>query len=284
MPPASVMISSPYDPDARYAKKHTTSWVGYKVHLTETCESNQPHLITHVETTLAPITDDQVTQPIHEALKSQDLLPNKHIVDTGYLDAELLAQTKQEYEIELIGPTRNDYHWQSAEGKGFAAANFSVDWEKQSVICPEGKMNSSWSTAVDKWGNEVVKIKFASSDCAVCPSLNCCTRSKRKRRTVTLRNQPHYQALQAARQRETTTEFKEEYARRAGIEGTMSEGVRVHHLRRTRYIGLEKTHLQHLMTAVAINFKRLFSWLTGVPLATTRVSSFAQLMANPVAS
>jgi transposase len=119
IPPASVMISSPYDRDARYAKKHTTTWVGYKVHLTETCESNQPHLITHVETTPAPITDDQATQPIHESLKSKDLLPSQHIVDTGYLDAELLATTKQQYSVELIGPTRNDYHWQSKEGKVF---------------------------------------------------------------------------------------------------------------------------------------------------------------------
>ena len=128
IPPASLMIGSPYDPDAHYAKKHTTSWVGYKVHLTETCEPNQPHLITHVETTKAPITDNQVTQLIHEALKTKNLLPNKHLVDTGYIDAELLAQTKQQYEMELIGPTRDDYHWQSAEGKGFAAANFSVCW------------------------------------------------------------------------------------------------------------------------------------------------------------
>lgn len=283
IPPASVMISSPYDPDARYAKKHTTTWVGYKVHLTETCESNQPHLITHVETTPAPITDDQATQPIHEALKSKDLLPSQHIVDTGYLDAELLATTKQQYDVELIGPTRNDYHWQSKEGKGFAAANFSVDWEQKFVTCPEGKINSSWSPVVDKWGNKVVKIKFASSDCSVCPSLNCCTRSKNKRRTVTLRTQLNYQALHAARQRETTTEFKKEYARRAGIEGTMSEAIRVHHLRRTRYVGLDKTHLQHLITAVAINLKRLFNWLTEVPLATTRISQYSQLMINPVA-
>ncbi|MEO0935999.1 MAG: transposase, partial [Cyanobacteria bacterium J06641_2] len=172
IPPASVMISSPYDLDAHYAKKQTTTWVGYKVHLTETCESNQPHLITHVETTSAPITDDQATPAIHESLKSQDLLPSQHIVDTGYLDAELLAITEQQYGVELIGPTRNDYHWQSREGKGFAAANFSVNWKEQSVTCPEGKTSSSWSSAVDKWGNKVVKIKFASSDCAVCPSLN----------------------------------------------------------------------------------------------------------------
>ncbi len=78
--------------------------------------------------------------------------------------------------------------------------------------------------------------------------------------------------------------FVSEYARRAGIEGTMSEGVRVHHLRRTRYIGLEKTHLQHLMTAVAINLKRLFNWLMGIPLATTRISRLAQLMTDPAAS
>ncbi|MEN9869219.1 MAG: hypothetical protein RLZZ171_202 [Cyanobacteriota bacterium] len=168
--------------------------------------------------------------------------------------------------------------------KVLSKANFSVDCQQQSVTCPEGKINSSWSPVVDKWGNKVVKIKFASSDCSVCPSLNSCTRSKNKRRTVTLRTQLNYQALQAARQRETTTEFKEEYARRAGIEGTMSEAIRVNHLRRTRYIGLKKTHLQHLMTAVAINFKRLFNWLLGVPLATTRSSRYSQLMTNSIAS
>ena len=64
----------------------------------------------------------------------------------------------------------------------------------------------------------------------------------------------------------------------------MSEGVQMHHLRRTRYIGLAKTHLQHLMTAVAINLKRLFNWLMAIPLATTRISRSSQLMTNPTAS
>lgn len=69
---------------------------------------------------------------------------------------------------------------------------------------------------------------------------------------------------------------------RAGIEGTLSEGIRVHGLRRARYIGLAKTHLQHLMTATAINFKRIFHWLSGVPQTTTRTSQFAKLMAQSV--
>jgi transposase len=90
-PPASIMRSSPYEPDAHYAKKRTTSWVGYKVHLSETCEPGELHLITNVETTPAPVADGDVTESIHKSLFNNNLLPSKHIVDTGYLDAELLV-------------------------------------------------------------------------------------------------------------------------------------------------------------------------------------------------
>lgn len=72
---------------------------------------------------------------------------------------------------------------------------------------------------------------------------------------MTIRPEQQYKALQIARQRETTTDYKQEYDRRAGIEGTLSQGVRAHGLRRARYVGLAKTHLQHLMTAAAINLK-----------------------------
>jgi predicted membrane-bound mannosyltransferase len=76
--------------------------------------------------------------------------------------------------------------------------------------------------------------------------------------------------------------FAMEYRRRAGIEGTLSAGVRALHSRRARYIGLAKTHLQHALTAAAINLVRLGAWLGGQPLARTRQSAFARLMAQPV--
>ena len=69
--------------------KHTTQWVGYKVHLTETCEDDLPHLITHVDTTIGRAADSAASPKIHAALQQRDLLPATHIVDTGYLDAEL---------------------------------------------------------------------------------------------------------------------------------------------------------------------------------------------------
>jgi len=279
-PPASTMISSPYEPDAHYAKKKSTSWVGYKVHLSETCEPDELHLITNVETTPGPIADRDVTETIHDSLANNNILPSKHIVDAGYLDSELLVNSQDPHQVDLFGPTRLDCGWQAKEGKGFAASDFTVDWENQSATCPEGKTSISWTPVLDVRDNEVIQIKFANADCSSCPSLDLCTHSKRQRRTVTIRPEAQYKALQMARERETTPEYKEEYACRAGIEGTLSEGVRAHGLRRARYIGMAKTHLQHLMTATAINFKRIYNWLQGTPQATTRTSQFAKLMAQ----
>ena len=50
-------------------------------------------------------------------------------------------------------------------------------------------------------------------------------------------------------------------------------------VRRARYRGLPKTHLQHVLTAVATNLLRLDAWLQGVPFAKTRTSRFAALAA-----
>jgi len=92
-----------------------------------------------------------------------------------------------------------------------------------------------------------------------------------------LRPQAHHEALQAARRRQQTVAFKEQYAARAGVEGTLSQGVRAFPLRQARYLGQAKTHLQHLLIAVAINLVRVVAGLAGTPQAQTRTSSFAAL-------
>ncbi len=96
---------------------------------------------------------------------------------------------------------------------------------------------------------------------------------------ITIRPQEQYVALHAARERETTRGFREEYDRRAGIEATMSQGIRACGLRRCRYVGLAKTHRQHVLTAAAINFVRVSEWVAGTPVAKTRRSAFVALMA-----
>jgi hypothetical protein len=124
-----------------------------------------------------------------------------------------------------------------------------------------------------------MRIRFSTADCKACALKPRCTRSAR--RLLTPRRQEEHEALQAARAREAEGAFAAEFQRRAGIEGTLSQGVRAMHLRRARYIGPAKTHLQHVLTAATINLARLAAWLAGEPRARTRQSSFVRLMAQP---
>lgn len=275
-PPSAGMISSPYDPDARYATKRTTSWTGYKVHLSETCDDDLPRLITHVETAPGPAADGDATPTIHHALAAKDLLPDLHIVDTGYLDAELLLASRNDYGVELLGPTRRDQRWQARAKEGFGMAAFAIDWERRRAICPRGCTSIQWDERTDVRGNASIHIRFARADCSSCPCRAQCT--KAPRRSIAICPRAQYEALQGRRAEQETEAFAAEYARRAGIEGTISQGVRAFGLRRARYIGTAKTHLQHILTAAAIDFVRVAAWLDDVPLARTRRSAFVTLM------
>jgi transposase len=237
LPPASLRQDSPYDPEAHYGNKRTTTWTGFKLHLTETCDEDQPHLITHVETTMATVPDTEVTAPIHEALSAKHLSPSDHLVDAGYVDADVLITSQLKHQIRLVGPVRGDVHWQAKEAKGYDISCFTIDWEQRTVTCPQGCHSSKWAYARDGNGCETIQVRFRHSDCTPCPSRSLCTKAKKDPRELTLRPCQEHLALQTARREQQTEAFKEEYAKRAGIEGTISQAVRAFELRRSRYLG-----------------------------------------------
>jgi transposase len=271
--PAAQLITSPYDLDARNGKKRATFWTGYKVHFTQTCDEEAPQLITHVGTTPAPLSDEGVLSTIHAELTEKELLPGQHLVDSGYVTIANLVQSQSDYGVDLVGPTLKT-HWYQAE-TGYDLTHFSIDWEAETVTCPQGRTSSSW-TPVQDAGKSLIKVKFSQSDCKVCPARACCTGTTR--RTLTLHPREQMQALFAARKRENTDEFKDSYRHRAGIEGTHSQAVRTMGLRRSRYIGLPKTHLGHVAVAAAVNLIQLMSWLRGEAPEQTRTSSFKRVM------
>jgi transposase len=277
LPPAEQLIVSPYDTEARFSVKRDTEWCGYKVHLTETCDADQPHVITNVETTPSTTPDVSVTEAIHQHLAEQDTLPGEHLVDAGYVDAQLLADSEQEHSIDLIGPAPRDTSWQALAGQGFDLASFSIDWEQEQATCPQGVQSACWFTRQDQYGTPVVYVKFPKKICQSCPARKQCTRSKAEPRTLKLRPEAHYQALHKARKRQKSEQFKQQYAARAGVEGSISQGTRSFGLRRSRYVGLAKTHLQHVLTAIAIDMARLADWFEGTEIASTRCSAFAAL-------
>jgi transposase len=273
LPLAARLISTPYDPDARFSQKRDTQWTGYKVHLTETCDDDTPNLITDVTTTAATTPDVATLPSIQANLARRGLVPREQIVDSGYMAAEQLVTSQSEYGIELLGPVGQDQSWQARAGAGFAQAQFTIDWESQQAICPQGERSVDWQLGQA----QTLEIGFAASSCAACAVRAACTQSAKRPRRLRVQLREHYQALQQARERQHSEVFKQAYASRAGIEGTISQGTRSQDLRRTRYRGFPKTRLMHYLVAAALNFVRVAAWLAETPRGHTRRSAFAAL-------
>ena len=174
---------------------------------------------------------------------------------------------------------RPDTSWQAQAGQGYAVSAFAVDWQAKTVTCPQGHRSANWVVNHDPWGTGTVHVGFAKAACRACPSRPVCTRAKAAPRALTLRREGRHEAIQAMRKRQDTPEWRALYGARAGIEGCLSQGIRLCDLRRSRYVGLAKTHLQHVATAAALNLARLDAWLRGRPRAATRTSRFVRLMA-----
>jgi transposase len=276
MPEAAHRIESPYEVEARYSTKRAMDWVGYKVHLTESCDEGFPHLITDVHTTAATATDVKQLSAIQDGLARSGLLPAEQLADSSYVCGSNLVSSHTR-QIDLVGPPYKDNTWQAKADEGFDVANFRIDWEKKTVSCPRERKSIRWSKTKTARGRKMIHVEFDPDDCAACPSRPLCTRAKSLPRALTLQPKEEHEAIQIARRRQKTEEFASVYSRRAGVEGTISQGVRAFGLRQARYRGLGRTHLQEVATAAAINVGRLADWLNGVPSAITRRSQLAAL-------
>ena len=178
MPSPAELISSPYDIEARYSTKRDVEWVGYKVHLTETCDEDRPHLIVNVETTPATTPDDNMIEVVHESLEERDLLPGAHLVDKGYTDSRVLIDSRHRYGVTIVGPVADDPSWQARAGEGFDKGSFVVDWERQVVTCPAGQESLSWLPSTYPQKGVIFEARFARKDGTPCPLRSRCTKAK----------------------------------------------------------------------------------------------------------
>ena len=277
LPKAAEGLESPYDVEARYRHKRDTQWTGYMVHVTETCGSGDPHLLTHVHTTSAAVHEAKCTDDIEQALADKALAPQDLFVDSAYVSAELLVKSREVHGIALRGPTRPNLSWQKRTAGAYGLEHFVIDWERRQVRCPQGKTSVTWSTS-NATGRPLIQARFSRRDCGACASRELCTRAKAPiARMLHFSPQRPYEALRAAQAWYASEEGRRQYACRAGIEGTISQGVRAFGMRRSRYRGLGKTHLQNLAIASAINLDRLVAWFDGRPRALTRTSRLTML-------
>ncbi|MFJ8543964.1 IS1182 family transposase [Streptomyces sp. NPDC093586] len=279
-PPGTQRLVTPYDTETRTGSKRDLDWDGYKVHLTETCGPDVLHLITNVVTTAAAVNDDRMAAAVHAGLARRELLPEEHWVDTGYANSPAMVAARRDYGVELHGPLQPVNSVQSARGDGsWGQDAFTIDWDNQRATCPNGRTSKAWAVHSSQRRMPVIRVAFSVLDCRPCPRRSdCLSTPTAQRRQLTLRPREEYDTLQQARALQKTDGWKERYKIRAGVEGTIAQGVQRCGLRRSRYRGLAKTSLQHQLTGAAINLARIDAHLTQTPRAHTRVSHFAALL------
>jgi hypothetical protein len=264
--PTGIM-RNPHEPEAEQRTKDSDkkkTWVGSLAQVSETvqeqpCEKGEPtpNVITAVVAQPASATDNQSLPQVEEARQSHGVgKPEVEYVDTGYVTSEELARFEGEGR-ELKGPAPK-----SRDLKGrFNVEDFEIDVENRRATCPGKNTNSQCSRLEEKaTGKASFRFEFSRCDCQGCPLKDKCLGKGQEHRTVTVGE--HHSLLQDRRKEQKTEAFKEDMKHRNGIEATISELVRGHGLRRSRYRGLKKTSLHCLMCGAACNIKRWYARIT----------------------
>ena len=289
VPPAQQRLASPYDTDARWATKgEELFWLGYKLHLTETCddpsdeteraEQQAPNLITNVHTTDATVPDNTATVPIHRALAARGLAPARHYLDSGYPSVPNMLAARREHGTTMITPLLGDSSRQTKTGNGYSRDDFVIDYDTRTATCPQGQTSAHRNPQV-RDGVEKIYIAFPKRACWTCDAQPACTGSKVRQRRITVYPRELHEIQQAARSAQSSNNWRADYQRRAGIEGTMNQAANTIGLRKARYRGLKKVELEHYLGATAINITRLDAYFTHHPLDRTHNSQLIRLHA-----
>jgi hypothetical protein len=225
--------------------------------------------------TFNTVPDVAMTGPVQDSLAAAGLLPGEHVVDCGYVSADLLVASRRRG-ITLIGPMVADRSAQARRG-GYTQEAFTIDWDRRQVTCPRGAVSRTWSHHRPGGKNEAIIVQFAAATCRACPVRGNGTTAARAGRQLFLRPREIHEALAAARAGQDSQHWKDRYKTRAGVEGTIAQATHVTGIRRARYTGLARTRLEHQAAAAAINLIRLDAWWTGNPLDRTRTTHLQRL-------
>lgn len=261
LPPSAARIVSPYDPAARYSRRgQVTRWTGYLAQVTETCDDDAPNVITDVAVMPATSDDRQALAGIHERLARRGLLPAAHLVDGGYTSLVHMERAARVHQVTLTGPLPGNPTRQHRVQEGYARDDFRVDYGRREVTCPQGQVSKGWHGPYPTSSPDAAPLivaRFTKKQCQPCPARAACTTSGDGKRTVGFPPRELYELQVRNRADQQDPAWHKRYAVRSGIEGTVNEFAHGHGMRHCRYRGQPKAHLQHVLTAIAVNIERL---------------------------
>lgn len=121
---------------------------------------------------------------------------------------------------------------------------------------------------------KLTRVKFKQVECDPCPVHDLCT--KHPRRPLSFHEEGGLKTVQKRKQEQHTDKWRDQYGKRADVEGRVSQCIFALGMRRSRYRGLEKTHLQFILTAATINLTRVMNWYNEQPRSETRFTRFGR--------
>jgi transposase len=267
---ATGVVQNPHDPQAEWSAKgrgkHKKEWVGYKVQVAETVpkEEGQIGFITSVVTQRASESDDPGLDATLEKQAQMGLeRPSEMYVDGAYISAGSIQEAKEQG-WNLMGPAQPSAA-RTGLDKAYRIEAFDVSISERKAICPAGKTSTQCSQLTEQKSGKVnYRFEFGRQ-CRDCPARSRCVPKDQPHRTIVVG--ALHQVLQQRRREQQSPKFKLQMQQRNGIEGSISELVRAHGLRRTRYKGFAKVDLQNQLVAAACNVKR---WLQKLIKATSQ--------------
>ncbi|QUQ65370.1 transposase [Kutzneria sp. CA-103260] len=217
-------------------------------------------MITDVATTAATTNDTQALPGIHTRLKRRGLLPAEHLVDGGYTSLVHLEQAAREHQVTVTGPLPGNPTRQHRRNEGFDRDDFHIDFDRHQVTCPQGQVSRGWHgpyPTSSPTAAPLIVARFTRAQCQPCPVRTQCTTSRDGARNVGFPPRELRDLQVRVRAEQHTPDWQARYAVRSGVEGTVNEFAHGHGMRRCRYRGQPKAHLQHVFTAIAVNIERL---------------------------
>ena len=126
----------------------------------------------------------------------------------------------------MHGPALSDQSWQARAPGGYTLKEFEVDWQQQSVRCPQGQPSQSWQVARRGKQAGSITVLFARETCETCPVRALCTRSLKDGRKLSLPPRERAELLARNRAQATDEAYQRHYGLRSGVEACISQAVR----------------------------------------------------------
>ena len=239
----SDSLQNPSDPDAGYSSHKGQ---GYQAQVVENYseESGQLSLITHIEVESADKHDANSLLPALDALQQRDMVPDEMLADSLYGSDSNCEQSRDEYGTEVIAPVM------PGNQKKMPLAEFAIDERGKITSCPQGVEPERVNCKKGAYS-----AAFPFTACCNCPIVEQCPVQKGKKayyyrykaKDVRIARRRHY---------EQSTEFKDKYRFRAGVEATMSEFDRRTGVKHLRVRTMKAVTFAVIMKAIGLNIFR----------------------------